>query len=209
MKKILLFFISTLFLGCSSINNPVVAVDSYSATTISGGTYYLTTNTTGMELQQQAFEVNIQNMLSKKGYIRTFIPNNATFKIVYNYEVRGPFTSYESYPAPISPWWNGPYGGLNNGFYGDMWTNSVITSTYFVKRLELSAYNRKNTPIWQVVGSLKSDNYEMRESFPILVSGISNYINVNSGEVVYVTVNPEPSPKKTPVHVGVGVGLSL
>lgn len=189
IKKILLLSSFSLLLlqGCSFLDSKVVAVDSYSSTQAYGGTYYLSTTTAGMQLQQQSFENIIQNMLTEKGYTRTFNQNSAAYSIVYNYSVKGPYTSVESYPAPINPWWNGPYGGVYNGFYGDMWVNSISASTYFVKNLELSAYSGSNA-IWQVVGSLKSDNSELRESFPYLVSAVSDYIDTNSNSVVYVNV---------------------
>ncbi|MEG0300177.1 hypothetical protein [Cetobacterium sp.] len=176
--------------GCSAFNSQVVAVDSYSTMQMSGGTYYLSTRTPGLQLQQQSFEIMLQNMLSTKGYTRTFSPQNSMYNIVYNYNIKGPYTNFESYPVPVNPWWDGPYDGVYNGFYGDMWANSISTSTYFVKRLELSAYN-KNNAVWQVVGSLKSEDGNLRTSFPYLVSGISNYINTNSNKIIYVNVNQD------------------
>jgi hypothetical protein len=190
IKKIsILFSFLLLFLqGCSALNSKVVAVDSYSTMQSYGGSYYLSTNTPGLQLQQQSFEILLQNMLATKGYTRTYNQNTALYNIVYNYKIKGPYTSLESYPAPINPWWNGPYGGIYNGFYGDMWVNSISASTYFVKRLELSAYTKNNNAIWQVIGSFKSDNSDMRDSFPYLVSAISNYVNTNSNKVVYLNV---------------------
>ena len=190
IKKIsILFSFLLLFLqGCSALNSRVVAVDSYSTMQAYGGTYYLSTNTPGLQLQQQSFEITLQNMLQSKGYTRTFNQKDALYNIVYNYKIKGPYTSLESYPAPINPWWNGPYGGVYNGFYGDMWMNSISASTYFVKRLELSAFTKNNNAVWQVVGSLKSDNSDPRSSFPYLVSAISDYVNINSNKVVYLSV---------------------
>ena len=185
-------FSLALLQGCSALNSQVVAVDSYSTMQMSGGTYYLSTTTPGLQLQQQSFEIMLQNMLSTKGYTRTFSPKNSMYNIVYNYNIHGPYTNFESYPVPVNPWWNGPYGGVYNGFYGDMWTNSISASTYFVKRLELSAYE-KNNAVWQVVGTLKSEDSDLRTSFPYLVSGISNYINSNSNRIVYVNVNEDSS----------------
>ena len=186
--SILFSFLLLLLQGCSALDSRVVAVDSYSTMQAYGGTYYLSTNTPGLQLQQQSFEVILQNMLQNKGYTRTFNQKNALYNIVYNYKIKGPYTSIESYPAPVNPWWNGPYGGIYNGFYGDMWMNSISASTYFVKRLELSAFTKNNSAVWQVVGSLKSDNSDPRSSFPYLVSAISNYVNANSNQVVYLNV---------------------
>ncbi|WP_418966217.1 hypothetical protein [Cetobacterium sp.] len=186
--SILLSFLLLFLQGCSALNSRVIAVDSYSTQQAYGGTYYLSTNTPGLQLQQQSFEIILQNMLQTKGYTRTFNQKDALYNIVYGYKVKGPYTSLESYPAPINPWWNGPYGGIYNGFYGDMWMNSISATTYFVKRLELSAYTKNNNAVWQVVGSLKSDNSDPRSSFPYLVSAISNYVNVNSNKVVYLNV---------------------
>lgn len=186
--SILFSFLMLLLQGCSALDSRVIAVDSYSTMQAYGGTYYLSTNTPGLQLQQQSFEIILQNMLQTKGYTRTFDQKSALYNIVYNYKVKGPYTTLESYPAPINPWWNGPYGGVYNGFYGDMWMNSISASTYFVKRLELSAFSKNNNAIWQVVGSLKSDNSDLRSSFPYLVSALSNYVNVNSNKVVYLNV---------------------
>lgn len=190
IKKISILFSFLLFLlqGCSALNSRVIAVDSYSTMQAYGGTYYLSTNTPGLQLQQQSFEIILQNMLQTKGYTRTFNQKDALYNMVYNYKIKGPYTTLESYPAPINPWWTGPYGGINNGFYGDMWVNSISASTYFVKRLELSAFTKNNNAVWQVIGSLKSDNNDPRVSFPYLISAISNYINVNSNQVVYLSV---------------------
>lgn len=186
--SILFSFLMLLLQGCSALDSRVIAVDSYSTMQAYGGTYYLSTNTPGLQLQQQSFEIILQNMLQTKGYTRTFDQKSALYNIVYNYKIKGPYTTLESYPAPINPWWNGPYGGVYNGFYGDMWMNSISASTYFVKRLELSAFSKNNNAIWQVVGSLKSDNSDLRSSFPYLVSALSNYVNVNSNKVVYLNV---------------------
>ena len=186
--SILFSFLMLLLQGCSALDSRVVAVDSYSTMQAYGGTYYLSTTTPGLQLQQQSFEIILQNMLQSKGYTRTFNQKNALYNIVYNYKIKGPYTSIESYPAPINPWWNGPYGGVYNGFYGDMWMNSISASTYFVKRLELSAFTKNNNAVWQVIGSLKSDNSDPRGSFPYLVSAISNYVNTNSNPVVYLNV---------------------
>ena len=190
VKKILTLssFLLLFLQGCSALDSRVVAVDSYSTMQSYGGTYYLSTNSPGLQLQQQSFEVILQNLLHTKGYTTTFDQKNAFYNIVYNYRIRGTYTRLESYPAPINPWWNGPYGGIYNGFYGDMWMNSISATTYFVKRLELSAYTKNNNAVWQAIGSLKSDNSDPRVSFPYLVSAISNYVNVNSNQVVYLNV---------------------
>ena len=186
--SVLFSFVLLLLQGCSMLNSRVVAVDSYSTMQAYAGTYYLFTNTPGLQLQQQSFETILQNMLQAKGYTRTFNQKGALYNIVYNYKIKGPYTSIESYPAPVNPWWNGPYDGIYNGFYGDMWMNSISASTYFVNRLELSAFAKDNNALWQVVGSLKSDDSDPRNGFPYIVSALSNYINTNSNKVVYLNV---------------------
>lgn len=193
MKKIFVLFLGLIFLflqGCSSLNSKVVAVDSYAAAPIPGGTYFLSSNTSGLQLQQDAFAMNLQNMLATKGYTRVYNKKDAMYNIVFNYNVSGPFTSVQSYPVPVNPWWGpGIYDGVYGGYFGPTWVNSVDATTYFVKKLELSAYNLNNQPIWQVVGSMKSSNSDLRDSFPYLVSGISLFIDRSSNQIMYVNVN--------------------
>lgn len=198
MKKVYLVLIGIMVLilgGCSSLPHKVVAVDSYSTHNTFGGTYYLTTNTdnNGLVLQQENFEQQLQYMLSKKGYIRMFNKQEAQYVINYNYNVEGPYTSLESYQVPANPWWGaGYYGGLYGGYYGTTWVNSVEATTYFVKKLEVSAYTKENQPIWQVVGTVKSNNSILRNTFPYLVNGIAPYINKNSNRILYVNVTENP-----------------
>ncbi|MGL4308289.1 MAG: DUF4136 domain-containing protein [Cetobacterium sp.] len=197
MKKIYILIFGIIMLmiqGCSSIQSKVVAVDSYSTHNTFGGTYYLTTNTQGMQLQQDYFASQLQYMLGTKGYTRLNDKKYAQYIINYNYDVSGPFTSVQSYQVPVNPWWGaGYYGGVYGGYYGTTWTNSVEASTYFVKKLEVSAYDKNNNPIWQVVGTLKSSDSELRDSFPYLVSGIAPYVNENSNKIVYVSVPMSPN----------------
>lgn len=192
LKKLsFLTMIMFLFLSCSSLNSRTVAIDSYSTLEAYPGTYYLSTNTPGFQLQQKAFENNLESMLRTKGYRRTSNPKDALYKIIYNYKINGPYTQFDTYPAPISPYWRGGYGfrGRHDDlFYSDIWFNSIDTSTYFVKTLDISAYTNDGRAVWQTMSSLKNSNNDLRDSFPYLISATSQYINVNSNKVVYISV---------------------
>lgn len=191
MKKNFIY-LCLLFLlcSCSSLNKKIVAVDSYSSYKITGGTYFLRTSTNGMELQQQFFEKEIEDMLLKKGYTRIYKKEYADFNILYNYGIKGPFTSISSYPVPVNPWWSNSvfYDGVYNGYYGPSWVNSIETVNYYVKALELSAYNSNKKVIWQVLGTMKSPHLNMRSSMKFLINGIENYVGINSNKVQYVKV---------------------
>lgn len=191
MKKNFIY-LCLLFLlcSCSSLNKKIVAVDSYSSYKTIGGTYFLETSTKGMELQQQFFEKEIEGMLVKKGYTRIYRKDYADFNIFYNYGVKGPFTSISSYPVPVNPWWSNSvlYDGVYNGYYGPSWVNSIETVNYYVKALELSAYNSNKKVIWQVLGTMKSPHLNMRSSMKFLIGGIEEYIGINSNKVQYVKV---------------------
>ncbi|MBC2855728.1 MAG: hypothetical protein RR191_01525 [Cetobacterium sp.] len=197
MKKIWIFLMVTFLLilqGCSSLNSKVVAVDSYSTVPVPGGTYYLSSETKDLELQQEAFAMNLSEMLAAKGYARVYNKKAAQYNIVFNYSSTGPLTSMQSYQVPVNPWWSsGPdmYGGIYDGYFGPQWVNSVEATTYFVKKLEVSAYSANGKPVWQVVGTMKSFNSEIRGSFDYLVSGISPFVNRSSNQIVYVDVSQD------------------
>ncbi|MGL5176013.1 MAG: hypothetical protein ACRC7F_06620 [Cetobacterium sp.] len=192
IKKISFFIIFIFFFsGCSSLNSRTVAIDSYSTLEAYPGTYYLVTNTPGFQLQQRVFESNLESMLRTKGYRRTSNPKDALYKIIYNYKINGPYTEFDTYPTTISPYWRGGYGyrsRYDDFFYSDIWINSISASSYFVKTLEVSTYTNEGRAVWQTMGSIKSNNNDLRDSFPYLISAISQYVNVNSNKVVYVSI---------------------
>ena len=63
------------------------------------------------------------------------------------------------------------------------------TKTIFVKTLQLTAFNRNKTKnLWQVNGSVTDTSSDLRYSLPIMLRGMENYIGVDSGQVVNITV---------------------
>ncbi|MBC2854869.1 hypothetical protein [Cetobacterium sp. 2G large] len=195
LKKLIYIVPVSLILlqGCSAlIDGHTVAVDSYAAKPVVVGTYYLSTENVSVDLdiEKQTFENSIQEMLTSKGYNRTFVINNANYNIVYDYKVSGPFTTEEDFPAPINEWWGigGPYGGVYNGLYDANWYgDNVQYVNYFVKELSLTAYSNDN-PVWQVKGHTQSQTPNLNEDYQYLVSGVANYIDVSSGKVIYINV---------------------
>lgn len=195
MKKniMYLFLLIFLFNGCSSIREKVVAVDSYSAYESQGGTYFLKTSTKGIELQQKSFEREIEKKLLEHGYTRIYNKEISDYNILYNYGVKGPFTYLSLYPVPVNSWWSNDrfYDGVYNGYYEASWVNSIETQNYYVKNIELTASNSNNAIIWQIFGTMKSKQHDMRDSMIFLLRGIDKYIGKNSKKVQYINVKEE------------------
>ena len=180
-----------MFQGCTSlIDGHLVAVDSYAPKLVPAGTYFLSAQGPEAGLQKQTFENSLQNMLASKGYTRTFVNKGANYNIVYNYGVTGPFTTEESFPAPVNEWWGieQTYGGVHNGMFEEAWySDNTQFVNYFVKTLSLSAY-ANNIPLWQVKGHVQAETPNLNQDYQYLISGISDYIDQSSGKVVYINV---------------------
>lgn len=180
-----------MFQGCTSLmDGHLVAVDSYAPKPIPAGTYYLSSKGPEAGLQKQTFENSLQNMLASKGYTRTFVNKGANYNIVYDYTVTGPFTTEESFPAPVNEWWGveQTYGGVHNGMFEEAWySDDTQYVNYFVKALSLSAY-ANNIPLWRVKGHVQAETPNLNQDYQYLISGISDYIDQSSGKVVYVNI---------------------
>lgn len=129
-------------------------------------------------------------MLASKGYTRTFVNKEANYNIIYDYSVAGPFTTEESFPAPVNEWWGveQTYGGVHNGMFEEAWySDNTQYVNYYVKALSLSAYVN-TTPIWRVKGHVQAETPNLNQDYEYLISGISNYIDQSSGKVIYINV---------------------
>lgn len=193
LKKLTYLFPLTLLLfqGCTSLRDGhLVAVDSYAPKSVTAGTYYLSSKSAVAGLQKQSFENSLQNMLAAKGYTRTFVNKGASYNIVYDYSVAGPFTAEESFSAPVNEWWGveQTYAGVHNGMFEEAWySDNTQYVNYFVKALSLSAYE-DTVPLWRVKSHVQAETPDLNQDYPYLISGISDYIDRSSGKVVYINV---------------------
>lgn len=178
--------------GCTALlDGHMVAVDSYAPAQVQAGTYYLSASSNEAGLQKQTFEQALQDMLSSKGYTRTFVNSGAEYNISYNYTVSGPYTAEENFPAATNQWWGieQTYGGVYNGMYEEGWYSSNIQYVnYFVKQIQLSATGQNNSPVWQVSAHVQAETPNLNQDYPYLISAISDYIDQSSGKVVYINV---------------------
>lgn len=193
-KYFLILFSSVFFLiqGCSFLMSRTVAVDSYAAVNTAGGSYYLQYEDGPFQLQNMEFTSQIAETLNNLGYTRVFSPSEANYQIRFNSLMKGPFQGSEPYLVQPNPWWEMDGFGYMEGpfYYSSAWSEGIAYYTYYVQELFISALSKSGTPLWQVQGSIKTDTSDPRENFPYLLKAVSQYMDRNSNEVVYVTVTP-------------------
>lgn len=195
MKKILsILFIATFFLiqGCSFLMSRTVAVDSYAVADISGSSYYLVNETESFQLQNSEFSSEVAKTLNNLGYRRVFNSQDAKYVVEFKHTVKGPFQGAEPYLVQPNPWWGmDGFGYMEEPFYySAAWSQGIAYYTYYVQELFISALDKNNEPVWQVQGSIKTEAGDPRESFPYILKAVSEYIDKNSKEVIYVNVAP-------------------
>lgn len=194
MKKYFAIFISLIFFifqGCSLLETRTVAVDSYAASVVPGGTYYLQADNQGFTLQKDQLSGELTMMLAQKGYTRVFDEKDAQYNITYQYQIKGPYQGSEAYPVAPNPWWGmGPYNYPDPFFYDTAWGQGIQYYIYYVQEIFISAADSSGNPVWQIMGSLKTQSNDVRDNFPFLLKGISSYIDKNSGKIIYINVAP-------------------
>ena len=196
MKKIFLSLIFTLLIqGCSFIDYRTVAVDSYSKAEKIGGSYYIELPSNYTQLQNQVFANLIKETLDSKGYLFFGSKERAKTIIKFSYEVKGPYSAENPYPIPVNTWWgSGYYGGLDDDFEMNC-VEGIEFQQYYVNKLTIIASTSEKQQIWEVQGSLKTENSDIGSAFPYLLLGVKPYVGVNSNKIIYTEVTEESTKK--------------
>lgn len=205
--KIVIFFVLIFIInGCTSLNHSV-QVSSYSTGIGAGTKYFLAPAESKKKDKTLAFQLNeveryTDMILAKKGFVKVSRLKEADQYIVYDYNISEPQPYTYSYDEPV---WDTvlrpytryreidgryyPYTYWERDYEVVGYRTKVRTKTIFVKTLQLTAFNRNKTKnLWQVNGSVTDTSSDLRYSLPIMLRGMENYIGVDSGQVVNITV---------------------
>lgn len=206
MKYILFFIVIFLFNGCIALRHSV-QVSSYSSGQAAGNRYFIQAADNKLRNKNLAFEVQefekyIDTALAQKGFVKVKDINSADQFIVFDYDISQPQTHTYSYDEPV---WDTvyrpriryrkiegvyyPYTYWDRDYEIIGYRTKVRTRILFVKNISLTSFDKRKTKnLWQVNGSMTDTSGDLRYSFPFIVKGISDYIGVDSGQVINVSI---------------------
>lgn len=206
MKKIklLLLFITLFLLGCSSapLTVPVV-IDSYNSPGVFMEKLYFLESIkregTILSLEEQNFAMEIDLMLYRKGFKKTFEKDKANYIVQFDYSIEGPFNKESVVTRPIrgSIGFGVGFGRYNSGFshYGSVFqpdifgvVDTIEIEQYYEKKLVLLAKDKTGRAVWEVIGINRDETSSLRNIFPYLVQGVGEYIEKNSEKTLVVRV---------------------